>query len=113
MKKYNYSCGDGALLLGNENFQCTYMNNYGSGTHKIFIKDEEEDKWTDLPYPVYVNNAYHFEGSVQGKFNVYACDCLHGQDLLGKENILITLSGKYDIYSIKHSGDMVFERWGD
>lgn len=112
MKKYNYSCDGGSLLLGNENFQCAYMNNYGDGTHKVFIKNKE-DKWSKLPYGNYVNDAYHFEGSVQGKFNVYAYDCLHGQDLLEKENILITLSGRYGIYSVKHSGDMVIEFWGD
>lgn len=108
MKKYNYSCDGGSLLLGNENFQCAYMNNYGNGTHKVFIKDKE-----DKLFKLYANDVYHFEGCIQGKFNVYAYDCLHGQDLLEKENILITLSGIYGVYSFKRSGDMMLEYWED
>ena len=106
MKKYKYTCDGGSLLLGNENFQCAYMNDYGDGTHKVFVKDKG-DKFPK----VYTNDTYHFEGCVRGKFNVYAYDCLHGQDLLEKENILITLSGRYGVYSIRDSGDMMLEYW--
>lgn len=114
MKKYKYSCDGGSLLLGNENFQCAYMNNYGDGTHTVFIKNKN-DKWPRLP-----NNdvrrfyeIYHFEGSVQGKFNVYNYDFLHDNELIEKENICTTLSGRYGIYSVKNSGDMFIEHWED
>lgn len=112
MRKYKYSCDGGTLLLGNENFQCAYVNNYGDGTHRVYIKDHKEE-WPKLPNGVSFHDLYHFEGDVKGKFNVYAYDCLNNEELTAKENILTTLTGRYFVYSVKHSGDMILACWGD
>jgi len=112
MKKFRYSCDGGSLLLGNENFTCCYMNDYGDGTHNVYIKTREE-KWPKLPYDISFYDMYHFEGSVKGNFNVYNYDCLSKTELTNKENIICALHGRYGIYSVKHTGDMVLECWED
>lgn len=110
MKKYHYSCDGGSLLLGNNIFTCCYMNHEGDGTHNVYIK-KKKDKWPELPYDMSFYDVYHFEGCIEGKFNVYNYDCLFGNELTNPNNIICKLSGRYGIYSVKHSGDMVLEEW--
>lgn len=113
MKRFKYSCNGGALALGNETFTCHYMNSYGDGTHHVYIKDRNEQ------FPGADNRSfydlYHFEGSIEGVFNVYNYDCLSKSEWNNKENILITLTGRYGVYSMKdkYSGDMLLEKWED
>lgn len=107
MRKFKYSCDGGAIALGNETFTCHYMNNYGDGTHLVHIKEPHEN----FPYGDY--REWHFEGSIEGTFNVYIYDCLPKKELTDKANILTTLTGRYGIYSKKgdYSGDMLLEHW--
>lgn len=110
MKKYKYHCDGGALCLGNECFTCHYMNQYGDGAHNLYIKTRQE-KWPELPYDVSFYNMYHFEGTIEGQFNIYKYDCLTTRKKINKDNILCTLSGRYGIYSVKNCGDMIIECW--
>ena len=112
MKKYKYSCDGGSLLLGNENFTACYMNNYGDGTHHVYIRrrgEETPKDWTGANFYSRLN----FEGCVTGKFNVYNYDCIHNEELSDKKNIIKTLSGRWAVYSVRENGDMLLEQWED
>jgi len=112
MEKYYYSCDGGALALGNETFCTHYMNNYGDGEHRVYIKKRDES-FPRMDFGASFDEIYHFEGSIQGTFNIYNYDCLCSHERENHENILATLTGKYGIYSFKHSGDMLLEYWDE
>lgn len=111
MEKYYYDCDGGGLLLGNKDFRCVYMNNYGDGCHTVYIKKKKETQFPKLNHNKSFYDVYHFEGSVKGTFNVYNYDCISDKEIENKENIIITLTGKWGVYSFKHSGDMLLECW--
>lgn len=92
MKKYNYLADGGAIQLGNEDFVCHYMNNYGDGYFEIFVIEKNEKSTKD----------YEFVGSVEGTFNVYGYDC-------DKSEILTTLTGRYGVYA--KNGTIILKEW--
>ena len=93
MKQYTYICDGGSLKLGNDNFTANYPNNYGDGCFLVTICEENENPCNELD----------FRGSVRGEINIYEYDC--GND------ILTTVNGRYGVYAVRNSGDMILEKW--
>lgn len=93
MKKYIYSCDGGALMLGNDDFTCHYLNGYGDGEFCVFVCNV---------VPKAKRGVVKFVGSVQGKFKVYGYDC-------DKDEVLCELDGTYGVYC--NNGDMYLEKW--
>lgn len=104
MKTYRYECDGGSLLIGNENFACCYMNNFGDGVHRVHVLDRNEK----MP-----SGKWDFVGCVLGKANIYDYDGLESYERAGKSRVLCELSGRYGVYAKKDSGDMLVEYWDD
>lgn len=109
MKVYRYSCDGGSIMIGNEDFACHYMNNYGDGKHRVYVfeKGEMAKRYRN------VNAVWEFAGSVLGKANLYDYDCYDKNERANKDNVLCELNGRYGVYSTKYSGDMAIEYWDD
>ena len=94
MKMYKYSCDGGTIKIGNDDFSVHITNDYGDGTHKVYIGTEKEI-FDRKPYDA------KYVGSVRGKFNIYEYDC-------GNE-VLCKLEGRYSVY--KHAGTIYLIKW--
>lgn len=106
MKKYFYDCDGGSLLIGNADFACHYMNNFGDGCHTLTVFELEDD-------PVDYSKSYEFVGSICGEFNVYDYDCLTAEERTDNKRVLCSLRGRYGIYAERHGGDMMLVYWDD
>jgi len=105
MKKYE--CDGGSIMIGTKDSRVCLPNGYGDGCHSIKLvrTEEEKEKFTK-------EYNWKWVGSVNGdKFYVYSYDCLRGDELNDKENILYTLSGRYGVYV--RNGNVVLEKWID
>ena len=94
MKKYEYSCDGGSIKIGNDEFSVHITNDYGDGTHKVYIFKEKEISNIKPADAKYV-------GSVRGKFNIYEYDC-------GNE-VLCKLEGEYSVF--KYVGSIYLSKW--
>lgn len=96
-----YGCDGGSLLIGTTTARSAFPNCYGDGTHKVIVTDRENWKTPKL-----------FRGVVQGSsIKVFNYDCLNDEECTDEENVLFTLSGKYGVYAVEHSGDMILVKW--
>lgn len=101
MKRYRYSCDGGTIMIGNPSSRVCIPNNYGDGTHYVYVYSAT-DKFND--------DRWNFKGTVEGdSINVYDYDCLHGDDLINPKHILCTLTGRYAVYV--SMGSVVLEKW--
>lgn len=94
MEKYEYSCDGGTIKIGNDDFSVHITNDYGDGTHRVYIGTEKEISNIEPADAKYV-------GSIKGKFNIYEYDC-------GNE-ILCNLEGRYGIS--KYNGAIYLSKW--
>ena len=104
MKKYD--CDGGAIAIGTKGCVAHYPNGYGDGTFSVeILKTDEQLKKFRNKY-----RDWRFVGSVEGnEINIYSYDCLHGEELEDKANILYTLSGRYGVFV--NNGKVVLEQW--
>ena len=82
----------GSVLIGNENFSTTFHNGYGDGTTRVgyIAKDNSVLRFMKFETTFQVNGDSCF---------IYNYDCLNGEDLKDKSNIVGTIPcGKYDVY---------------
>ena len=103
MEKYTYACDGGSLAIGNEEVVCQFINHYGDGMHDVYIVDRltEQD---------HANST--FEGAVHGKtIKIYDYDCLTDTERADDSHVLVTLSGRYGVFAMLHSGTMILEKW--
>lgn len=109
MKVYEYSCDGGSLMIGSVDFACHYGNNFGDGSHLVYLFENGEMKkrYRD------VNKVWEFVGSVLGKANVYDYDCYDKDERANKDNVLCELNGRYGVYAKRNNGDMAIEYWDD
>jgi hypothetical protein len=80
------TCSDrGGLKLGNDTFSICVSNGYGDGvfTTAIFLKGN--------PYINAVDHMMNYQVAVDGKFNIYDCDC--------RNDVALELEGSYIVYS--------------
>ncbi len=106
MEQKMYECDGGSLSIGDGKFNTHFPNNYGDGCHTVFVLDGIEDIRSLF------GDRYDFLGEVSGQdIKVFAYDCLTAEECEKQENILFTLTGRYGVYALKSSGDMVLERW--
>lgn len=102
--KADYGCDGGSLLIGTSNARAAFSNCYGDGTHTVTIKNDRSDWRTP--------ENWIFRGMVQGNtIKVFNYDCLNDEECDNEENVLFTLSGRYGVYAVKHSGDMILVKW--
>ena len=103
-KKYKYGCDGGCILLGNATSRVNLPNGYGDGEHTIEVRSSA---YRDYTY----ERKFEWLGVVEGsEVNVYNYDCLHGDELTDKENILYTLpSGRWGVYAA--DGDILLQQW--
>ena len=81
------TCSDrGGLKIGNDTFSICVSNGYGDGVFKtaIFLKGN--------PYINAVDHMMNYQVAVDGKFNIYDCDCRN-------DVALVELEGSYIVYS--------------
>lgn len=103
MEKYTYECDGGSLAIGTGSVVACYPNNYGDGAHTVYITDELS--------PDESRNSV-FTGAVEGsEIKVYNYDCLTEEERADEKNVLVTLSGRYGVFAVKYSGDMILEKW--
>ena len=96
MKRKKYSCDGGCVLIGNATCRFHIPNDFGDGTHKICVTNVRAD----------ISTKYRWVGCIEGDIiYVYSYDCLRESEL--SENVLFSLSGKYDIYV--HCGDIMLK----
>lgn len=106
MEQKMYSCDGGSLLIGNGKFNSQFPNNYGDGCHTVFVLDDIEDIRSSF------GDRYDFLGAVAGTdIKVFEYDCLTAEECEKQENVLFTLTGRYGVYALKNSGDMILEKW--
>jgi len=107
MKKYKYSCDGGSILIGNEQFACCFMNDYGDGVHTVYVYDKGEGT------KLHDSNKYDFLGCVVGNFNLYDYDCYDKNARSKSYNILCNLNGRYGVFAEKEKGTMHISYWDD
>ena len=104
MKKYD--CDGGSIAIGTKGCIACFPNGYGDGAFSVRIvnTDEQRKKFCDN------KDDWKYVGSVEGdEINVYSYDCLQGEELEDRSNILYTLSGRYGVY--RNNGKIVLEQW--
>lgn len=101
---YEYSCDGGTLMLGNKDFQASFLNGFGDGCFPIYIGTLGRS----VPKEFH-GDRVRFVGSIEGEFNVYSYDWLKGDELVNSDNILATLNGRYGVYACE--GYMFLEKW--
>ena len=93
-----YSCDGGSIMIGNRDSRVCFPNGFGDGDFNVSINES--------------CIGWRWVGTAEGDcFHVYSYDCLHGDELDNKENILYTLSGRYGVFC--NLGDIVLEKWSD
>ena len=105
MKKYE--CDGGTIMIGTKDSRVCLPNGFGDGCFSVEIikTDKQKEEFRK-------KNNWKWVGAVNGeKFYVYSYDCLRGDELVDKENILYTLSGRYGVYV--NNGNVVLEKWID
>lgn len=101
--KAKYSCDGGALLIGTSKARSAFLNCYGDGEHTVSVEDKINWKTPD---------NWLFRGAVEGsEIKVFSYDSLSDWECDDEDNVLFTLSGRYGVYAIKNSGDMVLVKW--
>ena len=105
MQKY-YDCDGGSIAIGTRNCTAHFPNGYGDGTFSVRVVSTEKDRKKFCKESA----NWDYCGSVEGdEINVYAYDCLRGDELEQKANILYTLSGRYGVY--RNNGEIVLGQW--
>ena len=105
MKKYE--CDGGSIMIGTKDSRVCFPNGYGDGRFTVSIvkTSEQEEEFR-------AQNNWQWVGAVNGDcFHVYSYDCLRGEELDDKSNILYTLHGRYGVYH--RNGNIVLEKWPD
>lgn len=103
MKEYYYGCDGGAIAIGTRSATVNICNGIGDGRHKVKVYDLNEG---------FDDTGYKFIGSVEGcRINIYDYDCLLPQEKRDKKHILCTLKGRYSIYTVVGSGEIVLQCW--
>ena len=87
MKKKKYSCDGGCILIGNATCRFHIPNDFGDGTHKVIVDNEDE----------IIPSGYRWVGRIEGDvIYVYSYDCLREEEL--GDEVLFSLSGSYSVY---------------
>ena len=101
MEKYKYSCDGGSIMVGVKSTRICIPNNYGDGTHEVFIYDLDER---------FDDNGWQFKCTIEGsEINIYDYDCLYSEEFNDKSHILCALSGRYGVYA--NYGNIAIEKW--
>lgn len=102
MKNKTYECDGGSIAIGTVDARVQIPNCWGDGKHTVSIMEYGET----LP------SETEFRGAVQGKhIKVYQYDCFTDEECKEKKNILFTLSGRFGIFAVQNSGDIILQRW--
>ena len=100
MKKYNYGCDAGILLIGNKECLMYMPNGYGDGGFNVLVAEQGD----------VVTEGFRFVTAIKGQdIKLYDYDCLDYEEL--DEHVICTLSGRYGVYN--YDGDIFIERWSD
>ena len=99
MQTFRYSCDCGALAIGSETCKVHVHNGLGDGTFQVSIVDRAEfakDRESGM---------FEFRTVCEGDaVTIYDYDCSGAQPL-------VTLSGRFGIWALRGTGNMVIERW--
>ena len=102
-KTKTYACDGGSLLIGTAKSRSAFVNCYGDGEHSVTVTDTPMGRTPD---------NWQFRGAVEGnEIKVFNYDCLSDWECDDEDNILFTLSGRYGVFAVEHSGDMVLVKW--
>lgn len=110
MIKKTYSCDSifGSILIGTVGARVQIPNCYGDGEHNIYVYQSNE------PVP----DNTEFRGAIEGEdikvFNYDGYSTRELNDLIEDgttDVILFELKGRFGIYAVKNSGDMILQRW--
>ncbi len=101
-KRFEYICDGGSIMLGNETSRACFPNGYGDGCFTVEVFDEGENE---------LGSNWRWLGTVEGTGeNIYHYDCLRGESLTDKTEILYTLpEGRYGVYH--NGGNIALELW--
>lgn len=102
MKIATYECDGGSIAIGTVDARVQIPNCYGDGVHTLYIHDCGEK----------VPNDTVFRGAVEGQnIKVFKYDCYTDEECEEEESIIAELSGRFGIYAIGNSGDMILQKW--
>ena len=102
MRTVTYECDGGSIAIGSVGVRVQIPNCYGDGTHYLYIYDCGEQ----------VPDGAIFRGAVRGKrIKVFKYDCYTDEECKNEENIIAKLSGRFGIFALPNSGDMILQRW--
>ena len=102
MIKMKYACDGGSLCLGTVGARVQIPNNWGDGEYTFYLYDACERVPEDA----------EFKGCIEGEhIQVYDYDGYDTDELLDPNTIIVELCGRFGIYAVKNSGDMILQRW--
>ena len=105
MKTYKYDCDGGCICIGTKSCRVDIPNNYGDGQFTVYVYSKDERN-NHIEY----KNKWEWKGAVKGtKIKVYSYDCLRGDELSDKKNILCILKGRYSVYV--NEGNVALVQW--
>lgn len=100
--KKTYACDGGSIYIGTIGARVQIPNNYGDGEHTIYVHNASE------PVP----DNTEFRGTIEGDYiRVYDYDGYTTEELIDPDTVLLELKGRFGIYAVKNSGDMILQRW--
>lgn len=108
MKTYCSMSDIGSVLIGNDDWTFAVPNGMGDGisTSLVFDSESEFRKYKEAKLK---NRKEHFISSAQGTFNIYDYDCAFEHP--DEATVEATLTGRYGIYYIENSYDVIFVKW--
>ena len=103
MLKKRYTCDGGSICIGTVDARVQIPNCYGDGEHTIFIYNGNEQ----------VPDNTEFRGAIEGdNIQVFDYDGYSTQELnLIGNKVLFNLQGRFGIYAVKDTGDMILQKW--
>ena len=102
MRSVNYECDGGSIAIGTVDARVQIPNCYGDGVHTLYIYDCGEKVPDDTV----------FRGAVEGQnIKVFKYDCYTDEECMKGKNIIAELSGRYGIFALPNSGDMILQKW--
>ena len=108
MEKKTYTCDGGSLAIGTVNARASFPNCFGDGAWNVYLYGTGEEL---PPHTV-------FRGAVEGNnIQVFAYDCYSNKELKDliedgtTDVILFELKGRFGVFAIENSGDMILQRW--
>ncbi len=105
VKKFEYSCDGGCIMLGNKTSRVCLPNGYGDGCFTVEVRDLASGDFT-------MTTGYDWLGTVEGdNIHIYDYDCLRGENLNDDSpNVLCTLpSGRWAIFV--NNGKVIIQQW--